>query len=94
MMAPLSGIVEWGSYDGITGMAARCPLIFRCLGLLRLWGLVGPIVVTSGMDRQHAQVVHCLERTLPSSPSNYCIAGNFRGIQFSRFLRLTGKPRN
>ena len=28
-----------------------------------------------------------------SAVNNYRIAGNFRGIQFSRFSRLTGKPR-
>ena len=28
-----------------------------------------------------------------AAANNYRIAGNFRGIQFSRFSRLTGKPR-
>lgn len=60
----LSGILEWGSYDGITGMAPRDPL-FGCFQLLWLRGLVGPNTDCSW----HGQVA-CTGRPLPIKNSS------------------------
>ena len=71
-------------------MAAQDPSLFRRIGLLWLWSMVGPIMVTGSMDKRRTRVVHRSKITLANCVSSNAMGKGLEGQGSIGPLRQSG----